>query len=337
MKKTTSNFVAKSKDILGSENELPLKHLNFQVEIMGARATIEVSQRFENNFKTAVDVEYLFPILSRSCLLEFTAATDDQTYVGIVGEKEKVEEASKKLKEKGVTHVVASNFQDFKDIVKIFIANLQAKQTLLIQLKFSVLLDVLSQSTFRFRLPVVLLERLAEKQRTPPPKTKAAQATQDDQSPIQHTVETNYSFSFNLTVFKESATDVELNKLEPFSLDELRVTNFADKKCFTLISEKEPPTKDIFFIFKRIGGSKLKTVGDSLLSNILSAQLLHAPTTIEQPLFPRCAYGNFVLKTLGRIYSTRKEKVETKPAVHILAGCVVFDGWKEDRHHEEGC
>jgi hypothetical protein len=299
MKKPNCNFAAKTKDILGSERDLPLRHVSYYVKIVGSRATVQVSQRFENEFQKAVDVEYLVPILSRSCLLEFTAATEEQTFVGIVGEKEKVAAASKKLKEKGVTHVVASNFQEFKDIVRVSVANLQPKQSLLIQLKFSMLIDVISQSTFMFRLPVVLLERFKEELAPKPSHSKGESTDAQDKVSIQHTVDSGYTFSFELEVYKESASDIELHKLEPFSPEDLKVTNSPDKKVFTLLQEKQPPNKDVFLLFKRIGCGKLKVLGDSKLDNIVSAQVLYAPPEIESPLLPRCAYTNFVLKSIG--------------------------------------
>lgn len=300
MKRGNCNFVAKTKDILGVEKELPLKHIDFHVEIVGARAIIQISQRFENDLKTAIDVEYLFPILSRSCLLEFVAATDDQTFVGVVGEKEKVAAASKKLKEKGVTHAVAQNFQEFKDIVKVMVSNLQPKQSLLIQIKLSLMLDVISQSTFRFRLPVVLLERLKEEVREKITDKQTTSKEQENTASIQHSVECGYTFGFEMEVYKESSSDIELHKLEPFTPEEIKVSNLPEKKVFTLIQQKEPPNKDVFFIFKRTGVSKIKTVGFSQLDNILSAQLVHSPKTEGSAFIPKVAYGNFVLKSIGK-------------------------------------
>lgn len=310
MKKPNRNFVAKTKDILGSDKDLPLRHISYHVQIVGARATVVVSQRFENEFQKAVDVEYLFPILSRSCLLEFTAATEEQTFVGIVGEKEQVATVSKKLKEKGVTHAVASNFQEFKDIVRVSVANLQPKQSLLIQLKFSLLVDVISQSTFMFRLPMVLLERFKEKVAAPQSLTKGESQSQDvqDKVSIQHSVDCGYRFSFELEVFKESASDIELHKLEPFLPEDIKVTNSADKKVFTLAEEKNPPNTDVFLIFRRIGCGRLTVLGDSKLDNIVSAQVLYAPSEIEKPILPRCAYTNFVLKSIGNLNSNQNAR-----------------------------
>lgn len=308
MKKPSCNFAAKTKDILGSDKHLPLRHVSYRARIIGTRATVEVSQRFENDFQKAIDVEYLFPILSRSCLLEFTAVTEDKTFVGIVGEKEQVAAAAKELKKKGVTHAVASNFQEFKDIVRVSVANLQAKQSLMIQLKFSMLVDVVSQSTFMFRLPMVLLERFKEELAVPATLTKGESHGVEDKASIKHTVDCGYTFSFELEIVKDSASDVELHKLEPFSAEDIKVTNSADKKVFTLVQEKQPPNTDVFFLFKRIGCSRLKLVGDSKLDNIVSAQVLYAPPDIESPLLPRCAYTNFVLKSIGKPIFTQNAR-----------------------------
>lgn len=317
--KKQRNLGINVKNLIDYEKKIPLKHINFDVEIIGSRATIQMSQRYENNAERSLDIDYMFPILARSCLIEFVAATDDKTYIGIVGEKKKVEEYSKELQEKGITHAVASNFGDFKDIVKIFIGDLQPYQTLLIQLKFTVFLEAVTSTAFRLRIPVVLLERISNPtNQSFDSKNKQQEGGIKEESPslaIAHSTEGNYTYGFEIVVHKEDATDVQLHNIEPFTTDQIKVTEFIDKKIFKLAGSNELPTTDIFFLFKRSpSDSTVPTASDQLHHKVIIAKT----ATLEaknNSLISRCAYTNFMMATDPH---SKDVSASIKPSVFVL-------------------
>ena len=72
------------------KHEVPLAHVNIDTVVTSGRAILTMEQTFINDFDISLDVEYIFPILVRSCITDFIAICGDGYYRGVIGERQEV-------------------------------------------------------------------------------------------------------------------------------------------------------------------------------------------------------------------------------------------------------
>lgn len=67
---------------------VPLKSIEYDVEIRGPIAVIKLTQHYFNSSTTAIDVTYEFPRTEDSCFTKFEARFQNRTVVGQIKPKE---------------------------------------------------------------------------------------------------------------------------------------------------------------------------------------------------------------------------------------------------------
>lgn len=296
---------------IAGNSKVPLQSIHFKVDIFGGRATVSIDQVYENKGNNVLDVDYTFPVLSRSCLLSFRAISDDNKYYeGVVLEKNKAFAESADLTKKGLTHGLATNFKDSDDLVYVFIGNLKPKSRLRIELVFTIALDVLSYTAFRFRLPIVFLHKLdslnPSELKDEVPEEEKSNCVDSSAMSLNHNIDVSYTYSFELTVDQQSNQDVILTDLRPFDKDEVEVKEdkINQTKKFCLKSTKNIPNQDIMFSFRRSADSQqIASVFFESLKSVVFAQVVNIP---DAAVLQRCAYCPLVIRSIGKVVLLRQ-------------------------------
>lgn len=306
--------------------QAPLEKISYDIRIVDSRAICFNKQTYINDTKFAQNIEFVFPLLVNSCLLEFHALVGDKVYQGLVGERDAVAKRVEKLKEKGVNFAAAKHMEGSKDLVHLEIGLLQPGETLHVQLKFSLPLDVLSKSFFRLLIPVVILPRVelkdenlsnsglmaAAKDRTP---TKAAPGNEGIQIGLQAT----YSLEFRIEVMKKRGDDYIQMKLS--SLDDDQVEIMQDDKSFLLkIKENKTviPNVDLEFLFQRTASqSMVPTISKGGYRDEIPANVFQQ-TKLEVQHFPIVGHRQFMLPIKGTFLPDFRYRSEDEEGVFLF-------------------
>ena len=67
---------------------VPLKHINYDVQIGDNLAKVQLTQTYLNPLQNFLEVEYSFPMEPNACLYKFHAKFGDTLLVGRIKEKE---------------------------------------------------------------------------------------------------------------------------------------------------------------------------------------------------------------------------------------------------------
>lgn len=272
LKEQPSCLSARAKGLTGENANIPLKHFDLTIKVLGELATTELEQVYTNDSAEPINVEYLFPVNAYSCLISFNAVTNDELFVGKIDLKQQVEEKQQKLKEEGMTHTVVSQFRDNQDVLKIEIGNLGAGQTLRINFVFSLKLERVTSSACKLFVPVVLLDR-------PTKVNSPTQAVMQKKNPgikyedsIKPTLDAGtYTFSFKIIIFKDAPQDILLHCMSTYSTDDFTAKPDPEKVVFTL-NKPTIPNNDIELFFKRV--NLIQEANPEKVPNRVIAQLV---------------------------------------------------------------
>lgn len=305
---------ARAKGLTGDNANIPLKHFDLTIRVLGELATTELEQYYTNDNDYPINVEYLFPVMEYSCLLDFTAVTNDEVFVGKVDLKAKVEEKQQQLKNEGLTHTVVSHFKDHQDILRIEIGNLGPRQTLRIKLTFSLKLERITSSACKLFVPVVLLDRPTKVNSS----NQAVMSKKAKMPKYEENIKTTldggtYTFTFKIIIFKDGPQDIALHCMTTYSNDDFTAKADAEKVMFSL-NKPTIPNNDVELLFKRI--SEVQTANPDKIPNRIIAQLL--PFKGDYSLvgssatLPWCASATFIIPPKSRSFLQQSPTFETK-------------------------
>ena len=83
------------------EVPLPLKHTAVRARITGYVSTVDVTQQFENPFKTKIEAVYVFPLPEKSAVSEFVMTIGERRIRGILREREEAEQIYAEARSQG--------------------------------------------------------------------------------------------------------------------------------------------------------------------------------------------------------------------------------------------
>lgn len=297
-------LVANAKEIMGLNADVTLNKVDLVTEVIDCFAIMTLRQTYTNNSKEALDVEYSFPVLAQSCLLEFLAETDDQVYKGTVELKQKVEQRVKELHAAAVPTITAEHTQDKRETVKLSIGNMQPEQQITVSIKMSTKIEAVTSSGYRLIIPIVLMERLPMPTLTGDGKVSAS-STQERKTESKFQLTPSSPFTFKVIINKDGFHDVLLVHMNGISKDEYEFSSTEEQAVFRLKdSIVHYPTTDIAILYRResreMKAEKINTSSSVPQYATLYKVSKSADLVSDGSFFPACAYSNFMIAPNGK-------------------------------------
>ena len=114
-------------DIPHARAMMPLKHIDYEVNIVNSLMNITLSQRYTNPSDKFLEVDYAFPISPESAIYKFHAEFGNVKIEGVVKEKEEAQKEFEQAKSEGKQAVLGSIDPLSKDIMNLEIGNVPPK------------------------------------------------------------------------------------------------------------------------------------------------------------------------------------------------------------------
>ena len=308
----------------GERREIPLKNIDLKVEVRDIFAILTLEQTYLNSEDQAVEVEYLFPIMAHSCILDFQAEIGKQVYDGKVYLKEKVDELRKKLHQENKPTVTAHQQTDFQEVVRLNIGILQPKEELIIRIKMSAKFDLFSGNLHRLFVPLVFGDRnsfnIVSDQKDEP---NSPQSSPSNEHLLCLDPNPPYSFSFTL-MFNKFSTDEEgpLHYISGFSPQgDFSTTIGKDTVIYFLNDQRKryPNTDIIVHMRRRVSTVYIERKSSWKDQSPLTLnQVRFSPDRyMKMPLkFPTCAFANIVVQPEGRPNVIRRREQDKGYSLH---------------------
>ena len=138
---------------------VPLKSIQYDVEIRGPIALVKLTQVYYNSSNSTINVNYEFPKTEESCFTNFEAKFEDRTVVGQIKPKEQAKQEFEAHKAIGSTVAYAESKDNEEDIMKIELGNFPAQQPLTITFTYVEPLDLVATTYWKFIIPSCLTPR----------------------------------------------------------------------------------------------------------------------------------------------------------------------------------
>lgn len=123
--------------IKGSNDEIPLKKIHYNVKIIEGIARVELTQEYFNNYTAPIETEYYFPINHESAFDKFEAIINDKIVSGVIKEKAQAKAEYDEQIKLGNTAAYSEINKDTHDIMQINVGNIMPGEK--IQIKFAYL------------------------------------------------------------------------------------------------------------------------------------------------------------------------------------------------------
>src|SRR3990167_8294437 len=138
---------------------VPLKNINYHVDIRGPIALVRLTQVYLNTTSSAINVTYEFPRTEESCFTRFEATFQDRTVLGQIKPKEQAKAEFEAHKAIGSTVAYAEMKNNEEDIMKIELGNFPANQSLTITFTYVEPLDLIASHFWKLVIPSTLTPR----------------------------------------------------------------------------------------------------------------------------------------------------------------------------------
>lgn len=292
-----------------------LTSLDVEVQVKGLCGIIDLKQVYVNGDSETVDIEYMFPILSNSTLVDLIVSLDGKVFQGVVGEKNKVQSRTNELNRAGIPNVSAEIFDKFKDLVKLSVGSLEPGKEMTVQLKFTVSLIVLTSKIYRLLIPIAILPRylqLPEICNSTDSNSSSSTSSSNPRSKLsdalKFSLNTKAKMNLKVIIFKEPK-EGEVLFSSP-SIDEGFIEQLGEaNKCILQLkpNSKLMPNSDIEFIIQR--SSKLDlfhTIDDLLVRDEIMAKVYSteaSPSTSQnlKPSVSKAAIACFMPPKMSRL------------------------------------
>jgi hypothetical protein len=135
-----------------TRKEIPLKAIEFNVEISNSVAEVQVSQVYENNSNQVIECDFVFAITARAAFHSLKVVFEDRIVIGVIKEKEQAKKEYQQGVQQGKTMVYSDVSKENPDLMKVKLGNLLPQQSLTILLSYVEELDVCINKFWRLSL-----------------------------------------------------------------------------------------------------------------------------------------------------------------------------------------
>jgi len=130
---------------------MPLRHTDVKAEIAGYLATVDLTQQYDNPFKTTIEAIYVFPLPREAAVSEFIMAIGQRKIRGIIREREQAQRIYQAAKAQG--YLASLLTQDHAGVFTQAVANIEPETPIDIHIRYLHPLDY-SDGWYAYRFPM---------------------------------------------------------------------------------------------------------------------------------------------------------------------------------------
>ena len=138
---------------------VPLKNIDYQVEIVNSLMNITLSQRYNNPSDKYLEVDYAFPINPESAIYKFWAEFGEVKIEGVVKEKEEAKKEFEQAKSEGKQAVLGSIDPMSKDVMNLEIGNIPPKSDFTVSISFMQEMKMSLNTFYKVQVPSTISPR----------------------------------------------------------------------------------------------------------------------------------------------------------------------------------
>ena len=138
---------------------VPLKNIDYQVEIVNSLMNITLSQRYVNPSEKYLEVDYAFPINPESAIYKFWAEFGSVKIEGVVKEKEEAKKEFEQAKSEGKQAVLGTIDPLSKDIMNLEIGNIPPKSEFTVSISFMQEMRMSLNTFYKVQVPSTISPR----------------------------------------------------------------------------------------------------------------------------------------------------------------------------------
>lgn len=131
----------------------PLKHTDVQANVTGNIARVEVTQRFENPFTTALEAVYVFPLPDEAAVDDMLLRVGDRTIQGSIKKRQEAQQIYEKAKQQGRTAGLLEQERD--NVFTQSLANIQPGEQIEVIIRYTESLKF-EAGNYEFVFPMVI-------------------------------------------------------------------------------------------------------------------------------------------------------------------------------------
>lgn len=260
--------------------EIPLKSIDYSVEIANTVATVSITQIYVNYlYNSPIDIEYRFAISPSMCFHSFEAVYDDKVIVGEVKEKTQAQEQYKNLVKAGKTAGLAQFTGSSSDMITISLGNLKPKKEIKIKFSYIQTMEVFLNKFLKLLIPSTLSQRYDNR------KLNLNQKEEEPLSFIESSNPSAYPWTININI--SSNSEIEFMK----SSSHLVSIEYSDERRKAFVSLDKSitwlPNKDFTLLWRH---TQVNIPSCLLSENLLDAKM---PYCAMLTFFPD--FGNISL------------------------------------------
>ncbi|GAB4276871.1 MAG: marine proteobacterial sortase target protein [Candidatus Rifleibacteriota bacterium] len=213
-----------------SGTEIPLEYLAIHGDMVGLNCSWQMTQKFKNREKEAIEAVFSFPLPSDGILSELIIKTGEKTIEAKPEEKEAAFEKYDEAIQEGNGAFLLD--QERPNFFVISVGNLLPDQEVEIKIGFFQLLDS-TRNTVRVAFPIALVPKYV-------PEKNSREAIEWERVEPDFVTKVPYKFKFNLRIVQNSPIKVIESPSHPVS-----ITNETDATLITLAHKEATPDKDV--------------------------------------------------------------------------------------------
>lgn len=115
---------------------VPLKHIEYDVEIINSLVSITLTQKYVNPTQKFLEMEYCFPINPNACVYKFVASFGNKRIEGVVKEKEQAKKEYTEAVKQGKQAAYGEIDPNSKDIMKLRIGNVAPQAEVKVEISY---------------------------------------------------------------------------------------------------------------------------------------------------------------------------------------------------------
>ena len=143
-----------------TKRKVPLKSLNYEVEIVDCLAYISINQEYFNDDPVrTIETDFLFSIANEACFYDFEARIGDIIIKGAIKEKEIAKAEYQDNLRKGNMVAYSEISSEQQDLVKIKVGNIPPQSAVSIKFKYIQQLEICLNKFWRLTIPSTLTPR----------------------------------------------------------------------------------------------------------------------------------------------------------------------------------
>lgn len=113
---------------------VPLRHLDYQVEIHNSLARVVLEQVYTNPTEKYLELEYCAPIQPKVCVYKFKAVFGEMEIEGVVKEKEEAKYEYEQAVKEGKKAAFGQIDENSKDVLRLKVGNVPPKESVTIRI-----------------------------------------------------------------------------------------------------------------------------------------------------------------------------------------------------------